>query len=145
MRAIVFAVMMVVAGAAWAGDFGVQLSVAEKSLQETAKPRLRRVECNPQRCVFQNATKDITAFIGIDDRKIVTGFYIFFRPTNWATAADYASQIQSALKVPASEIADVRGVVEAAKDGKQANANSNTVSCRSDGDGSTPTVICERR
>ncbi|TCR64795.1 hypothetical protein [Bosea sp. BK604] len=144
MRTILVAGMMMAAGAAAAVDFGVELSIAQDALFASSRPPLRVVECNTLRCIYQTHSKDITLSLGFNDEKTVVTFYVFYRPSNWAIAADYIEQIQAALRVPRAEIVNVRELAEAGKDRRSGSANSKTVACRTDGDGLTPTIVCTR-
>jgi hypothetical protein len=144
MRGLIAAGMMMVASAAGAQNFGLTVEAVTPAFKNL-QPPLALVECNERRCVFQNEDKDLAAFMTFGDRKVVEGFYVLYRNSNWAQAAKTVADIQRILLVPEKNIAHVESLAEHGLNGVTNDVATPFISCSSKPSSEDPVIACNRR
>lgn len=145
MRALVVAGMMVAAGVASAGDFGVDYQTAKKSLTDVIRPALAEEECVKEVCSFRSAEHDISVTLVLGKGRVVELFGIDFQPNNWAVAAAYGRSIQRELMVPERDIAQLDNLARHVVAGVVNDEQTNSVKCEAKRVEQTPTIFCIRR
>lgn len=145
MRAVIVAGMMVAAGAACAGDFGVDYQTAKKSLTDVIRPPLVEEGCVNDVCSFRSAEHEIGVRLVLGNDKVVELFGIDFRPNNWAVAAAYGRSIQRELLVPERDIAQLDNLARHAVTGVVNDERTNSVTCEAKQIDQIPIISCFRR
>jgi len=145
MRAVIVAGMMVAAGAACAGDFGVDYQTAKKSLTDVIRPRLVEEECVKEVCSFRSTEHEISVSLVLGKGRVIEMFGLDFQPNNWAVAAAYGRSIQRELMVPERDIAQLDNLARHIISGVVNDERTNSVTCEAKQIEQIPTISCIRR
>lgn len=145
MRAILLVGMMMVAGTAWAADFGVDFESANTSLTKKIRPPLTLQTCSTELCFYRASDHEIDVALGLGHDKVVETFSIRFQKNNWAIAAAYGRSIQRELMVPERDIASLDSLARGAANGVTNDENTNSISCETDQIAGRPAIVCQRK